>query len=304
MNARKKHPPGPPQGGNFEGRRPAAIARHKAIAHHKVIVVMPAYNAARTLEATYAAIDAAWVDEIILVDDDSRDDTLKVAEQLALRVIRHPHNVGYGGNQKTCYREALRLGADIVVMLHPDGQYDPKLLPQLIQPIAEGRADLVLGSRFLIRGGARRGGMPLYRWLANRFLTFCENLVLRQKLSEYHTGYRAYSRRFLETIPFMRNSDGFCFDTEVLVQALAFQQRLEEVPITTKYFAGASSASLPQCVIYGVKTLLTLGKLVLHQWHLRQCRLFMPLQWNSAPEEAWRAQLQSETVSTLRMSAR
>ncbi len=265
--------------------RPAAIARHK------VIVVMPAYNAAATLEATYSAIDAAWVDEIILVDDDSRDDTLKIAEQLALRAIRHPHNVGYGGNQKTCYREALRLGADIVVMLHPDGQYDPKLLPQLITPIAEGRADLVLGSRFLIRGGARRGGMPMYRWLANRFLTFFENLVLRQKLSEYHTGYRAYSRGFLETIPFMRNSDGFCFDTEVLVQAVAFEQRLVEVPITTKYFAGASSASFAQCLIYGAKTLLTLGKFVLHRWQWQQCRLFMPLEWNCAPNEAWRAQL-------------
>ena len=270
-------------------------SRPAAIAHRKVIVVMPAYNAAHTLAATYAAIDTAWVDEIILVDDDSRDDTLKIAEQLALRVIHHPHNVGYGGNQKTCYREALRLGADIVVMLHPDGQYDPKLLPQLIQPIAEGRADLVLGSRFLLRGGARRGGMPLYRWLANRVLTFFENLVLRQKLSEYHTGYRAYSRAFLETIPFMRNSDGFCFDTEVLVQAAAFKRRLVEVPIATKYFPGASSASLLQCLIYGVKTLLTLGKFLLHRLQWRQCRLFMPLQWNSAPREAWREKLYSES---------
>ncbi len=298
ITVREEHPPGPPQGGNIVSPRPAAIARHK------VIVVMPAYNAAQTLEATYAAIDTAWVDEIILVDDGSRDDTLKVAAQLALRVVRHPHNVGYGGNQKTCYREALRLGADIVVMLHPDGQYDPKLLPQLIQPIAEGRADLVLGSRFLIPGGARRGGMPMYRWLANRFLTFFENLVLRQRLAEYHTGYRAYSRGFLETVPFMRNSDGFCFDTEVLVQAVAFKQRLVEVPITTKYFAGASSASLLQCLIYGVKTLLTLGKFVLHRLHWKQCHLFMPLQWNCAPTEAWRMQLQSENVSTFRVPTR
>ncbi len=266
-------------------------SRLATLARRKVIVVMPAYNAARTLETTYSAIDTAWVDEIILVDDGSRDETLKIAEQLELRVIRHPHNVGYGGNQKTCYREALRLGADIIVMLHPDGQYDPKLLPQLIQPIAEGRADLVLGSRFLIAHGARRGGMPLYRWLANRFLTFFENLILRQRLSEYHTGYRAYSRSFLETAPFMRNSDGFCFDTEVLVQAVAFKQRLVEVPITTKYFQGASSASLLQCLIYGVKTLLTLGKFVLHRLQWRRCRLFMPLQWNCAPNEAWRAQL-------------
>ncbi len=275
-------------------------SRPAALALHKVIVVMPAYNAAQTLEATYSAINTAWVDEIILVDDDSRDGTLKIAEQLELRVIRHPHNVGYGGNQKTCYREALRLGADIIVMLHPDGQYDPKLLPQLIQPIAEGRAELVLGSRFLIPGGAWRGGMPMYRWLANRFLTFFENLILRQRLSEYHTGYRAYSRGFLETVPFMRNSDGFCFDTEVLVQAAAFEQRLVEVPITTKYFAGASSASLLQCLVYGVKTLLTLGKFMLHRLQLWPCRLFMPLQWDCAPRESWRAQLQSESISTYR----
>jgi glycosyltransferase involved in cell wall biosynthesis len=249
---------------------------HARLTQQKIIVVMPAYNAAATLETTYHAIDTAWVDEIILVDDGSEDDTAAVAEKLSLRVIRHPQNRGYGGNQKTCYREALLRGAGIVVMLHPDGQYDPSLLPQMIQPIAEGRADLVLGSRFLIPGSARRGGMPLYRLAANRFLTFWENLVLRRRLAEYHTGYRAYSRAFLETIPFWRNSDGFCFDTEILVQAVAFRQRLVEIPIATKYFPGASSASLGQCLIYGVMTLATLAKFLLHRFQLWPCRLFIP----------------------------
>ncbi len=246
--------------------------RHAA--QPKVIVVMPAYNAAATLEATYHAIDTRCVDEIILVDDCSQDETVAIAKKLSLRVIRHPENLGYGGNQKTCYREALQRGADIVVMLHPDGQYDPTLLPKLIQPLAEGRADIVLGSRFLIPGGARRGGMPLYRFVANRFLTFWENIVLRQRLSEYHTGYRAYSRAFLETVPFQQNSDGFCFDTEILVQAIAFCQRLMEIPITTKYFPGASSASLGQCVIYGLMTLSTLLKFLLHHWRLYSSALF------------------------------
>ena len=254
---------------------PTLRTSRRHAARPKVIVVMPAYNAAATLEATYHAIDARCIDEIILVDDCSQDETVTVAEKLALRVIRHAKNLGYGGNQKTCYREALQRGADIVVMLHPDGQYDPTLLPKLIQPVAEGRADIVLGSRFLIPGGARRGGMPLYRFLANRFLTFWENLVLRQRLSEYHTGYRAYSRAFLETVPFRQNSDGFCFDTEILVQAVAFHWRLIEIPIITKYFPGASSASLGQCVIYGLMTLCTLIKFLLHRWRLYSSPLFI-----------------------------
>jgi glycosyltransferase involved in cell wall biosynthesis len=241
-----------------------------------VIVVMPAYNAAATLEATYHAIDSHAVDEIILVDDCSQDDTVALAERLSIPVIRHRANRGYGGNQKTCYCEALRRGADIVVMLHPDGQYDPTLLPTLIEPLAEGRADIVLGSRFLTPGGARLGGMPLYRLVANRFLTRCENLVLRQRLSEYHTGYRAYRRAFLEAVPFNGNSDGFCFDTELLVQAAAFRRRVVEVPITTRYLPGASSASLGQCIIYGVATLLTLVKFILHRQRWLSSRLFVP----------------------------
>lgn len=265
----------------------------------KVTVVMPAYNAAATLEATYHAIDTEWVDEIILVDDGSQDETVAIAEKLALHLIRHPRNVGYGGNQKTCYREALQRGADIVVMLHPDGQYDPTLLPKLIQPLAEGRADIVLGSRFLIPGGARCGGMPFYRFLANRFLTFWENLVLRQQLSEYHTGYRAYSRTFLETVPFRQNSDGFCFDTEILVQAAAFRQRLVEVPIATKYFPGASSASLGQCVIYGMATLLTLLKFLLHHWRLYSASLFAGTHEHKAEPQPLKSGARSQRIKTI-----
>ena len=261
-------------------------------AEPKVVIVMPAYNAAATLEATYHAIDARCLDEIILVDDCSQDETVTVAEKLSLRVIRHAKNLGYGGNQKTCYREALRRGADIIVMLHPDGQYDPALLPDLIRPVAEGRADIVLGSRFIIPGGARRGGMPLYRFVANRFLTFWENLILRRRLSEYHTGYRAYSRAFLETVPFLQNSDGFCFDTEILVQAVAFRQRLVEVPIATRYFPGASSASLAQCVIYGVMTLATLLKFLLHRWQLYSSKIF-----NSTPDRAIRKYGKSPAIA-------
>ncbi len=259
-----------------EAPRLTRPARKRA-ARLKVIVVMPAYNAAATLEATYRAIEARYIDEIILVDDCSNDETVDIAARLQLHLVRHSKNLGYGGNQKTCYREALRRGANIVVMLHPDGQYDPALLPELIRPIAEGRADAVLGSRFLIPGSARRGGMPLHRFAANRFLTFWENLVLRQRLSEYHTGYRAYSRAFLENVPFLRNSNSFCFDTEILVQAAVFRQRLVEIPIATRYFPGASSASLGQCVIYGLMTLVTLVKFLLHRWRLYSSKLFIPL---------------------------
>ena len=239
-----------------------------------VIVVMPAYNAARTLAQTWQAIPKDWVDRVILVDDSSRDDTVKVAEELELVVIKHPHNVGYGGNQKTCYMEALRLGADIVVMLHPDGQYDPTLLPDLVRPIVEDEADFVLGSRFMTKGGALSGGMPLYKYISNRFLTTCENLVLRRRFSELHTGYRAYSRRFLETVPFLRNSNDFSFDTEVVAQAVQFGFRVAEVPVATKYFPEASSANLRQSLVYGFKTLWVMGRLLGHRAAVARSRLF------------------------------
>lgn len=241
----------------------------------KIVVVMPAYNAARTLKFTFNSIDTQLVDEIILVDDHSQDDTVAIAEKLDLQVIRHSRNLGYGGNQKTCYQEALRVGADIVVMLHPDGQYDPTLIPEIIKPIQEQKADLVLGSRMIHPRKALAGGMPLYKFIANKFLTFCENLILSQNLSEYHTGYRAYSRKFLEKVPFLRNSNGYVFDTEILVQAIAFKQRIAEITISTSYFDGASSASFWQSIVYGFKTLGTLYKYFLHRLNVSSCYLFI-----------------------------
>jgi glycosyltransferase involved in cell wall biosynthesis len=246
----------------------------KSARTQKVVVVMPAYNAAKTLRDTWHAIPKEWVDQVILVDDGSKDETVAQARALDLHVITHPHNVGYGGNQKTCYMEALRLGADVVVMLHPDGQYDPVLLPDLVCPLMLGEADLVLGSRFLAPGGARKGGMPLYKYLSNRFLTETENLVLGRRFSELHTGYRAYSRKFLETVPFLRNSNDFVFDSEIIAQAVGFGFRIAEVPVATKYFPEASSANLRQSIVYGLKTLVTMGRYLLHRIGLVRSRLF------------------------------
>jgi len=246
---------------------------------HKVIAVMPAYNAALTLADTIGRFPPGVVDEIILVDDFSRDNTLEVARKLAesmdLITIPHPHNVGYGGNQKTCYMEALRRGADVVVMVHPDGQYDPAFLPVIVEPIFRGEADVVLGSRMLARGGARAGGMPWWKRLGNAFLTALENAVFRRRLSEYHTGYRAFSRRFLETVPFLRNSRDFVFDSEMLAQAVAFNFRIAEIPVTTKYFAEASSVSFRASAVYGMKTLWVLVRFLLHRAGL-QSPLFRP----------------------------
>ena len=225
----------------------------------KVVVVMPAYNAAKTLEATYRGIPLDLVDEIILVDDVSQDDTVEIAERLGLKVIIHAQNRGYGGNQKTCYLAAIRDGADIIVMLHPDNQYDSTLIPELIQPIAEGRADLVLGSRIL-SGTALSGGMPWWKYVSNRGLSFLQNRTFGLALSEYHTGFRAYSRRLLETIPFLLNSEDFVFDAEVIAQAVAFGFRLAEIPVPTRYFPEASSVGFRRSVVYGLKTLLTLAK--------------------------------------------
>ena len=231
-----------------------------------VVIVMPAYNAAKTLEDTFRRIPEGYFDEVIVVDDFSRDDTTELAKRLNLKAIRHPHNVGYGGNQKTCYMEALRDGADIVIMLHPDGQYDPAILPEMIRPIQEGRADMVLGSRMMLPGGAARGGMPRWKRIANRFLTTAENLAMGRQFSECHTGYRAYSRRFLETVPFLRNANGFVFDTEVIFQAVHFGLPVVEVPISTRYFADASSVGFRAGVVYGLGTLATAGRFLLHRW--------------------------------------
>ncbi len=242
----------------------------------KVTVVMPAYNAGKTLRDTYEKLLGQPVDEIILVDDASRDDTFYQARKLGIICIRHRHNLGYGGNQKTCYTEALHRDADVVVMVHPDGQYDPSFLRQIVEPILTNEADVVLGSRMFYRDQARKGGMPLYKFVANIFLTTVENLVLGQRLSEYHTGYRAYSRRFLETVPFMRNSNDFVFDTEVLVQASHLKMRIVEIPVSTRYFTEASSVSFKNSVIYGVKTLGVLARYVMHKAGILSCRLFLP----------------------------
>lgn len=235
---------------------------------------MPAYNAATTLTATWEAIPQDVVSDVLLVDDGSYDATLEVAARLPIRTIALPHNAGYGANQKVCYLEALRLKADAVVMLHPDGQYDPALLPDLIEPILAAQADMVLGSRMLIPGGARAGRMPLYRYLSNRVLTTIENRALDGEFTDLHTGYRAYSRRFLETVPFLRNSDHFVFDTQLIAQAVAFKQRLVEVPIQTRYFPEASSTSMRANARYGVSTLWTMARFRLNKAHLVPCRLF------------------------------
>ena len=242
----------------------------------KVIVVMPARNAARTLKQTYAAIPREWVDEIILVDDKSTDETIEVARGLPLHVIWHPHNVGYGGNQKTCYLEALQREADAVVMLHPDGQYEPSLIPRLVAPVLRGEADLVLGSRLAEPGAARAGGMPLHKYLANRGLTAIENRVLGTHLSELHTGYRAYSRRVLLEVPFLRNALDFSFDSELLMQASHFGFRIAEVPARTRYFDDASSIGLGPASVYAVKTLWAAVRLVLHRSGILRSRKFTP----------------------------
>jgi len=239
----------------------------------KVIVVMPAYNAARTLERTYNDLPRDVVDHVILVDDVSRDETVEVAQRLGLKVIVHVQNRGYGGNQKTCYIEALRDGADVVVMLHPDYQYDSRLVPQLIAPILDGETDLMLGSR-LLGGGSLAGGMPRWKFLSNRFLTIVENLTLGQHLSECHTGFRAYSRRLLETIPFLLNSDDFVFDTEVIAQTVAFGFRVGEIPVPTRYFAEASSVNFRRSVVYGLGTLAVMTRYLLDRWGIRRSPQF------------------------------
>jgi len=237
---------------------------------------MPARNAARTLEATVSAIPTDMVDEIILVDDKSTDGTLDVAKRLPLHLIWHPHNVGYGGNQKTCYLEALQRGADVVVMLHPDGQYEPSLIPRMVEPILGGEADMVLGSRLTRPGAWRTTGMPRYKFVANRGLTGIENLVLGTSFSELHTGYRAFSRRLLLTVPFLRNSIDFVFDSEMVMQAVHFGFTIAEVPAHTRYFPDASSASFAQSVVYGLKTLSVAGRFVLHRSRVLRCKKFMP----------------------------
>jgi glycosyltransferase involved in cell wall biosynthesis len=247
-----------------------------AAPNHKIVVVMPAMNAARTLEVTFSAIPRDWVDEVILVDDRSTDDTVALARSLPLHLIWHPHNVGYGGNQKTCYLEALQRGADVVVMLHPDGQYEPTLIPKLVEPILNGEADFVMGSRLYEPGAALKGGMPRWKFVANRFLTTVENAVLGTDLTELHSGYRAYSRELLLTIPFLRNNLDFSFDSEVIMQSVHFGFRIHEVPTRTIYFDDASSVQFRAGVVYGLKTLWAAARLMLHRSGAWRSRKFKP----------------------------
>jgi len=240
----------------------------------KIIAVMPAYNASTTLERTYRDIPPGSVDEVIVVDDASRDDTVAVARSLGLTVIEHPENRGYGGNQKTCYDEALRRGADIVVMIHPDYQYDSRLTPLLTGFIEAGVCDVVLGSRIRTRQEALGGGMPPYKYLANRALTLLENVVLGQNLGDFHSGFRAYARPVLETIPYHANSDDFVFDSQFLVQAVAFGFRIGDVPVPVRYMAEASSITFRRSVVYGLGTLATLARYLAHKAGVRRDPLF------------------------------
>ncbi|MCS7015644.1 MAG: glycosyltransferase family 2 protein [Gemmatales bacterium] len=240
----------------------------------RVVAVMPAYNAEATLAATLADMPPGCVDEIVLVDDGSRDGTVEIARQLGLRVLVHERNRGYGANQKTCYREALRLGADIVVMIHPDYQYDSRVIPHAVAFVELGICDVVLGNRVRSRREALAGGMPWWKYLANRFLTGLENFALGQNLGDFHSGFRVYRRAVLETVPFERNSDDFVFDTQFLVQAVYFGFRLGEIPIPVRYFPQASSINFWRSVRYGLGTLAVVGRYWLHRLHLWRSPLF------------------------------
>jgi len=240
----------------------------------KVIVTMPAYNAERTLAKTYREIPRNVVDEVILVDDLSHDRTAEIAEQLGIEaVIRHKKNTGYGGNQKTCYQEALRRGADIVIMLHPDYQYTPALIEPLVWLVAHGTYDVALGSR-LIGNETLDGGMPFYKYLSNRILTLMQNILLWEHLTEYHTGYRVYSREVLERIPFLKNSDGFVFDNQILAQIFYAGFRVGEVSCPTKYFPEASSISFRNSLRYGWGVLQVMFQYRLQAWGLGKSKIF------------------------------
>ncbi len=240
----------------------------------RIVAVMPAFNAEATLERTCQDIPPGSVDEIIVVDDGSQDRTVEIARSRGLSVVVHPENRGYGANQKTCYDKALQCGADIVVMIHPDYQYDSRLTPFLTGFIEAGVCDVMLGNRIRTRHEALSNGMPAWKYVANRVLTVIENVVLGQNLGEFHSGFRAYSRRVLETIPYHRNSDDFVFDTEILVQAVQFGFRLGDIPVPVRYLPEASSINLRRSINYGVQTLLVLLKFIAHRIGLRRSLLF------------------------------
>jgi glycosyltransferase involved in cell wall biosynthesis len=236
---------------------------------------MPAYNAEKTLRMTYDEIPHEYVDDIILVDDASTDMTARISEELDIRTIVHTKNMGYGANQKTCYKNALKLGAEVVIMVHPDAQYTPTLIVAMASMIANGPYDVVLGSRILT-GQTLAGGMPFYKYVSNRFLTLIQNLLLKSKLSEFHTGYRAFSRQVLETLPLEENSDDFVFDNQMLAQAVYFGFQIGEVSCPTKYFEEASSISFMRSVKYGLGVLTTSLRFRLQRWGLLNSRIFSP----------------------------
>ncbi|MFA5146457.1 MAG: glycosyltransferase family 2 protein [Candidatus Omnitrophota bacterium] len=239
----------------------------------KIVAVLPAYNAEKTLEKTYGEIPKNIVDEIILTDDHSRDRTVEIAKRLNLKIFVHDENKGYGGNQKTCYREALRLGADVVVMIHPDYQYPPKLITPMAALITSGMFDVVLGSRIL-GNAALKGGMPLYKYVANRLLTLAENNIISQKLSEYHTGYRAFSREVLLSLPIEEDSDDFIFDNEILLQAFRFGYRIGEITAPSRYTSESSSINLRRSIVYGLGVLSTACKYFLQKHSLGRFPIF------------------------------
>ena len=241
----------------------------------KIFIVLPAYNAARTLLRTLAEIPAEYRQNILLVDDASSDNTVEVASKAGLTVVVHERNQGYGGNQKTCYSESLRRGADLVVMLHPDHQYDANVIPHLIRPILDGEASAVFGSRML-GGRPLEGGMPWWKYVANVLLTAFANIVFQRYLTEIHSGFRAYSREYLETVRFMENSDDFIFDTEIIAQGMMCKLAFQEVPITTRYFPEASSINFWRSVVYGFGILTVLAKYSLHRSGWVRIRKFEP----------------------------
>lgn len=241
---------------------------------NKVIVVLPAFNAARTLKQTYQEIDRSVVDEVILVDDASKDDTISLARSIGINhIIQHGKNQGYGANQKSCYRKALDLGGDIIVMLHPDYQYTPALINSMVWLIANNVYPVVLGSRILGRG-ARKGGMPLYKYISNRVLTFAQNLLMNQKLSEYHTGYRAYHKTVLSAVPFEKNSDDFVFDNELLAQIFYAGYEIAEITCPTKYFDEASSINFSRSLVYGAGVLRVSVQYLLQKLGIGNSRIF------------------------------
>ncbi|MCC6986818.1 MAG: glycosyltransferase family 2 protein [Anaerolineales bacterium] len=243
--------------------------------NQKIVIVLPAYNAAQTLQRTLNEIPLEYREHIILVDDASQDGTAQLARNAGLLVIEHEKNLGYGGNQKTCYREALKAGADIVVMLHPDHQYDAVVIPDLIFPILKGKADAVFGSRML-GGRPLEGGMPFWKYAANVILTAIANIIFRRYLTEIHSGFRAYSRKYLETIRLDDNSDDFVFDTEIIAQGMMCNLTFREVPIVTRYFPEASSINFRRSVVYGFGVLFTLIKFHLHVSGLIRYKQFAP----------------------------